>query len=168
VNISGLSTYRPQDHANVILLEIETDEGLIGLGETFFGAAAVETHLHEVVAPYLIGKDPTQLERHAKALKRHLGFRDSGVEMRAFSAVDIACWDLLGQASGQPLHNLLGGRTRDSVRTYNTCAGYDYVSSGSPKWGVTPEASDRPYEDLQAFLSDAGALALSLREQGWA
>ena len=44
--------------------------------------------------------------------------------MRAISALDIALWDILGQAAGQPIYNLLGGRVRDSIRTYNTCASY--------------------------------------------
>ena len=49
----------------------------------------------------------------------------AGTEMRAISAIDIALWDLLGKATGQPIYKLLGGASRQSIRIYNTC--YDRV-----------------------------------------
>ena len=47
-----------------------------------------------------------------------------GAEMRAISALDVALWDLLGQIAGQPIYNMLGGRSRDRIRVYNTCVGF--------------------------------------------
>src|SRR5918997_1100060 len=73
----------------------------------------------------------------------YLGFRSTGVETRAASAVDIALWDLWGKATGQPVVQLLGGRTRERIRTYNTCAGYRYIRDTRlqqvENWGVGKE-----------------------------
>jgi L-alanine-DL-glutamate epimerase-like enolase superfamily enzyme len=154
-----------------IWLHIHTDEGLIGLGETFFGPRAVEAHIHETVAPLLLGKPALQMDRHGRTLQnQYLGFSGSGVEMRAASAVDIALWDLFGQAVGKPLYECLGGLSHDKVRIYNTCAGYRYIrAEGGQKtgnWGVDAASAAGPYEDLDAFLNRADELAQSLLEQG--
>ena len=98
----------------------------------------------------------------------YVGYTGSGAEMRGFSGVDIALWDLWGQATNQPIHQLLGGAARDEIRVYNTCAGYQYVRSdpnqGTHNFGL--DSKEGPYEDLQWFLNDAGTLAQSLLEQG--
>ena len=106
---------------------MRTDEGVHGLGETFMGAAAVEAYVHESAAPKLIGRDPIQIEAINRSLINYLGWRGTGVETRGNSAIDIALWDLLGQATGRPIHALLGGASRPAIRIYNTCAGYRYI-----------------------------------------
>ena len=168
VKITSLETIRLAEFANLIWVRLHTDEGLIGLGETFMGAAAVEAYLHETVAPKLIGRDPLQIEAINRDLLGYLGWRGAGVETRGNSAVDIALWDLFGKALGVPVSVALGGKSRDTVRTYNTCAGYRYVrdvrAQAVTNWGVGK--AEGPYEDLDAFLNDAGDLAHSLLEQG--
>ncbi len=168
MKVTKVETIWLDEFPNVIWIQVHTDEGLVGLGETFFGSKAVEAYIHESVAPYLIGKDPLQIDLHAKSLYGYVGYRSSGVEMRGNSALDIALWDLLGKASGQPIYQLLGGKSRESIRTYNTCAGYRYVRSRPTQavkyWGLGN--NDGPYEDLDAFLNRADELALSLMEQG--
>jgi L-alanine-DL-glutamate epimerase-like enolase superfamily enzyme len=141
---------------------------LIGLGETFRGADAVATYLHREVAPILVGRDPLEIDAISKTLtETYVGFRSSGVEMRAASAVDIALWDLFGKAVGQPVHQLLGGLSRPRIRTYNTCAGYTYNKSGARRYiGDRDTPAEGPYEDQIAFTRDAGALAQSLLEEG--
>jgi len=170
MNVTKLETIRLDEFPNLVWVHVHTDEGLVGLGETFFGAQAVEAYLHETVAPYLIGKDPLQIDRHARALYGYLGYRSSGVELRGNSAIDIALWDLFGKATNQPIYQLLGGLTREKIRIYNTCAGYRYVRSRPAQlvdnWGLPTAAAEGPYEDLDAFLHRADELALSLREQG--
>ena len=59
---------------NLLLVEIKTDEGSVGLGETFYGPASAEAHIHEIIAPYLLGKDPLNIELHQKNLIGYTGF----------------------------------------------------------------------------------------------
>jgi galactonate dehydratase len=53
-----VDTLRLGEFPNILFVLIYTDEGLVGLGETFFGARAVEAYVHETIAPYLLGQDP--------------------------------------------------------------------------------------------------------------
>lgn len=168
MKITRLETIRLGEFPNILWVRVHTDQGLVGLGETFMGAAAVEAYLHEWAAPRLVGKDPMAIEARNRDLTGYLGWRGSGVETRGNSAVDIALWDIFGQATGLPLHTALGGASRDAIRVYNTCAGYQYIRSTanqtSSNWGLGN--GNGPYEDLQGFLHHADELAQSLLEQG--
>jgi len=167
--ITGLRTLRIGEHPNLLWVEISTDEGLIGLGESFRGASVVEAMLHDQVAPWLIGRDPCHIEAVSLELMGpYLGFGSSGAEVRAASAVDIALWDLAGQRQGVPVHVAMGGAVRDRIRVYNTCAGYRFNTAGGTRREVG--AGDRPagpYDDQVAFMKDAGGLACSLLEEGY-
>jgi len=168
MKITGLETLRLAEFPNLVWVRLHTDGGLAGVGETSFAAAAVEAYLHEFVAPRVLGRDPLEIERLTRSLTGYLGFRGSGVETRAVSAFDIALWDLYGKVCGQPLYQVLGGASRDAIRTYNTCAGYGYIRDArqqtSANWGIGEKQG--PYEDLDAFLHRADELAQSLLEQG--
>src|SRR5438067_1435916 len=169
MKITAIETVQLDAYRNILWIRLHTDQGLIGLGETFRGADAVASYLHTDVARLILGTDATQIERISKLLlEPSIGFRSSGVEVRAASAVDIALWDLFGKSAGLPLHRLLGGLTRPCIRTYNTCAGYTYNKSGRQRTvqGGTTEASEGAYDDQIAFNSDAGALAKSLLSEG--
>jgi len=168
VKVTSLETVRIDARPNLLWVEIGTDEGLVGLGETFFGARAVEAYLHESVAPQLVGRDPLQIEDVARRLTGYLGFRGSGVETRGNSAVDIALWDLFGKALDRPVWQVLGGRVRERIRTYNTCAGTDYVRKAPRQevanWGLG--GGRQHYDDLDAFLNRADELAHDLLGEG--
>ncbi len=170
MKVSALETLQLAEFPNVLWLRVHTDEGLVGLGETFFGASTVAAYVHETIAPYLLGKDPLQIDRHARQLYGYLGFNSTGAEARGNSALDIALWDIFGKATGQPVYQLLGGLSRDRLRIYNTCAGYRYVRARSVQavdnWGLPEDLSAGPYEDLDAFLNRADELARSLLDQG--
>ena len=127
MKISSVKTIRPNDFPNLIYLHIITDEGIVGLGETFLGAAGVEAHIHEVLAPYLLDKDPLKISMHHELCRGFLGTGGSGTENRARSAIDVALWDILGKDTGKPLVKLLGGGVRDKIQIYNTCAGPNYA-----------------------------------------
>ena len=168
VKITGLETIRVAEFPNLLFVQIHTDTGISGLGETFSGPRAVEAYLHETAAPILLGRDPLEIDRISKALSGYLGYAGSGAEMRGNSAIDIALWDIYGKKSGLPLYQLLGGKARDSIHVYNTCAGYQYVrgSTGqrSDNWGL--DSAQGPYEDLDGFLHRADEVAVSLLDQG--
>ena len=171
MKITQVETIRLGEFPNIIWVRLHTDEGLVGLGETFMGAAAVEAYLHEWVAPKLLGQDPLAIEARNRDITGYLGWRGSGVETRGNSAIDIALWDIFGKAANMPVHTALGGKSRDSIRIYNTCAGYQYVRSATNQttanWGLgNVSNSQGPYEDLEAFLNNAGELAQSLLSEG--
>lgn len=169
MKIVAIETLRTEEFANVIWVRVHTDAGVIGLGETFYGAGAVEAHLHDTLAQRLLGRNPLHIEAiHKDMLNLPMAQASTGVEHRAASAVDIALWDVFGKVCGQPVHQMLGGLCRDRQRIYNTCAGYRYVRSTNIKpvsnWNL--DANEGPYEDLVGFMTRADAVAESLLEQG--
>lgn len=166
--VSAIETIRVEEFPNLLWVRVIADDGSDGLGETFYGPGAAEAHIHDIIAPYLLGKDPHRIEQHQRHLTGYVGFSGAGAEMRGRSAVDIALWDLFAKSKDMPLHQALGGAVRDSIRVYNTCAGTRYVQNrptqGTDNFGL--DASSDGYEDLDAFLNRADELASSLLEMG--
>src|SRR5439155_1955988 len=72
MKITRVDTLRLDEFPSLVYVLVYTDEGLVGLGETFFFADAVEAHLH-AVAGYLVGQDPSRIETHARALRGYVG-----------------------------------------------------------------------------------------------
>src|SRR5690606_34547214 len=100
MKITAIETVRLGDYANILWVRLHTDAGIVGLGETFRGAEAVETFLHTAIAAQILGRDARRIDGLSKLLTEpYVGFRSSGVEMRAASAVDIALWDIAGKAA---------------------------------------------------------------------
>src|SRR5205823_2772414 len=94
MKITSVATISLKDFPNLVWVTVETDEGLTGIGETFFGPEAVAAYVHESAAPYLLGKDPLQIELHWRELYGYyLRFRGLGAETRGASAIDVALWD---------------------------------------------------------------------------
>ena len=167
--ITALRTIRIAERPNLIWVEVETDEGLTGLGESFRGTQAVEAAVHELVAPLVLGQDSRRIEAISRTLLTpYLGFHGASAEVRAASAIDIALWDLKGQRHGVPIHEALGGASRLEIRAYNTCAGYAYNTATSKRREIgSGDAALGPYDDQIAFMRDAGALAESLLSEGY-
>ena len=101
-----------------LFVKIITDTGISGIGEVgawgFIDAAA---ECLKKFRGYLVGKDPFQIEHHNQYMYRSMYFRGA-ILMSAISAIDIALWDIKGKALGVPVYELLGGRTRDKVRSH--------------------------------------------------
>ena len=170
MKITQLDTLRLTAEPRLLILRVHTDSGIIGLGETYDSPAAVAQYIHADVAKHLIGADPRDIDRHWHTLYRapRLALGKS-VEIRALSAVDVALWDILGQSLDVPIYRLLGGLSRERIAVYNTCAGYRYSGHERGGYHATAQAgnSQRPYEDLYAFLHHADQLAHSLLAEGY-
>ena len=170
--ITALETIRIAEFPQLLWLHVHTDQHLTGLGETFFSPSAVEAYLHDDLAPRLIGRDPLAIDAISRDLVPYLGFRSTGVEARAASAIDLALWDLFGKSVNRSVVQMLGGRTRDRIRTYNTCAGSNYMRRAEPQstanWGIASSDANAitGFDDLNAFLTRPADLAESLLAQG--
>ena len=130
----------PTDTREFVTLELGTDQGLTGIGLTFFGGALTPALKAAVdgLAGLLIGDDPTQTEAiAAKARRAAGGSGPGGLFTLALSAIDIACWDLKGKALGRSVAALLGG-LRARVPTYASGAlmrphPIDYLAKAGPR-----------------------------------
>ena len=91
MKITQIETIQVEEFSRITWVQIHTDGGYTGLGETFFGARAVTGAIHEIFSPMLIGKDPLNIERHWRDMfDMANAFGYAGAEMRAISAIDIA------------------------------------------------------------------------------
>jgi D-galactarolactone cycloisomerase len=105
------------------LVQIETDEGITGIGSCSGNGELIEVIIDKVLTPLLIGMDPTEIDAiWDKAYFRggHKEFGTRGVGVVTMSGIDIALWDILGKVRGVPLHDLLGGKVREKVPVYAT------------------------------------------------
>src|SRR5579872_648725 len=108
---------RPEDCVHT-LVAVHTDEGIVGLGSVFTNDALVRAAL-AVLEPLYRGENPIEPERVTEKLHQNTFWLGRGGSItHAISGIDIALWDILGKATGQPVGRLLGGRYRERVRPY--------------------------------------------------
>lgn len=99
--------------------EIETDTGLVGIGNAALAPRITKAIIDEYLAPLVIGQDPWDFEYLWQRMYRSThAWGRKGIGMVAISAVDIAIWDILGKAAGKPVFKLLGGRTKEQIPVY--------------------------------------------------
>src|SRR5260370_24043492 len=104
---------------NYLFIRLRTDTGLTGLGEASleWQEKTVQTLLHEWVEGRVLGPDPFDIEAVISGLIRDQ-YQGGATVMTAISGVEIAMWDLIGKACGQPIYKLLGGRCHDVIPAY--------------------------------------------------
>jgi galactonate dehydratase len=101
-----------------LFVEVETDNGLVGLGESgAWGYLEASGKAVELFGEYLLGEDPLRIEHHWQYMYRSTHFRGAAI-MGAISAIDVALWDIAGQYYQAPVYQLLGGKCRDKARVY--------------------------------------------------
>src|SRR5919112_656794 len=107
-----------------LFLKIETDEGITGWGEPVIEgkAATVRTAVDELMEA-IIGKNPMNIEDHWNVMYRSGFYRGGPILMSAIAGIDQALWDIKGKYHNAPVHQLLGGKTRDSIKVYSWIGG---------------------------------------------
>ena len=105
---------------NLTFVELATDEGLTGVGEVrMLGHTdALLGYLAEAEDRYIVGADPFAIEALVQRMYRGDYARAGEIAMSAIACVELACWDIVGQALRQPVHRLLGGAVRDRIPAY--------------------------------------------------
>lgn len=168
MKITGLETIYLPDYPSILFVAVHTDAGLTGYADTCYMPEAVASYVHQFAAPMLLGHDPLAIELHWRRLYEVIAHTvGKGAELRGLSALDVCLWDILGQAAGMPVWQVLGGAVRDRIRTYNTCGGPSYgrAARGSVGYGTAGAAG--AYEDLAGFMERPGELAQELLAEGF-
>ena len=143
-----------------LLIEVETDDGIIGWGESGSGtlSRAGAVFVEDVLAPLVVGEDPFNLDaiaqKVATTLDRAGWTGDFG--MQAWSGLEVALWDVMGKAVGRPVSQLLGGRVRDRVMAYAT--GLYYVPTA-------PDPTAARQQEAHGYL-EAGFRAMKMKIGG--
>lgn len=105
-----------------IFVKLVTDDGIVGYGEAYAGSFhpdVVAAMLADVAERHLVGHDPRDVERFWRsAYGRGFSLRPDPSLVATMSALEIACWDIVGKAVGQPVYRLLGGQLHERLRTY--------------------------------------------------
>ena len=105
---------------NITFVKVETDEGLVGVADArvLNRTEAVIGYLKEAVPRYVLGSDPFNIEQLVHRMYIEDFGRAGELVMTGIALVEIACWDIVGQALGQPVYRLLGGAVRDKIKAY--------------------------------------------------
>ena len=149
MKITAIESLQWAEYPRLMVVQVHTDSGLVGLGETVDKVPGAKGALHGTIAPLVLGQDPLDIEGLWRFVMDNIMYHGyAGAELRALSAVEVALWDIMGKHYGAPLYHLLGGKTRSRVPTYNTCIGFGAV------------------QDYVCWHNDAGALAKSLLADG--
>jgi galactonate dehydratase len=175
MKITNVTTYLVGNAwKNWLFVRVDTDEGIHGVGEGSLNgfSATVETAVHELRDAY-IGLDPSQVELLLQRMVRDVYTEGGQIHMAAVSAIEVACWDIVGKSLGKPVHELLGGKVRDRVRVYangwyrtdrtpetfaaaaRDVAGRGYTALKFDPFGGAWRVQERREEDLSIAIVEA-------------
>ena len=159
MKITHLSTAVVEANFDWVLVKIETDEGICGYGEAFFGPGI--TAIIREYSSLLVGEDPTSIDQTLRRLRVTSTYALAGLAMQAIGGIETALLDVLGKRYKMPIWQLLGGKYRDRVTIYADCHG-----------GEALESIDRLLVPrIPRWLQDEAAVTsrpvVSLKHHGW-
>lgn len=136
--------------SEILVVEVETKDGIVGLGEGFcrISAGLHAAFVDQLLAPRLIGQDARDRRALWKLMRKTISGQPGGQIVEAMAAIDIALWDVVGHATGQPVHRLLGGMGRTEVNAY----------ASSVTW-----SDDRTVEEEIALVLEAGYKEIKIK-----
>ena len=150
---------------NLTIVEVQTDEGVTGLGEVRMlnHTDALHGYLAEAVPRHVRGSDPFDVESLVHRMMRLDYARAGEVAMSALATVEIACWDIQGKALGLPVYKLLGGAVRDRIKAYAN--GWYQVERTPEEFHAAARAVvERGYRGLKVDPFGAGMFDLDAEE----
>jgi L-alanine-DL-glutamate epimerase-like enolase superfamily enzyme len=134
-----------------VLLEVTTDQGLVGLGEApAYPSTDIVLSVLRSIEPLVLGEDPFAIERLVKRIHLVGTWHHVKATSPGIAAVEMACWDIVGKACGQPLVNLFGGRVRDGVEFF-------YYVSQKPPDEVAADGRRGAEQGFRCFYLKVGA-----------
>lgn len=162
-----------------IFVQVETDEGVVGLGDaTNWPNGEIIVKAIHSLKPVVIGESPFDIEKLWKRMywaNIPLGY--GGVQVSALCGIESACWDIVGQVTGQPIYNLLGGRVRDKLRLFAIAERNIPIKGetreervlSAAQWAVDQgytaiKYSPKGRELTPRYIREAGELGLALRQ----
>jgi galactonate dehydratase len=135
-------------------VRLHTDTGIIGTGETYPGINGELGALKDLSKRFLLGKDARDIDGIWQNIYQYMSMRNAGgSDMRILSAINMAQLDVLGKSMGLPLYRLLGGKTRQSVKVYNTTTDY---------WAINNMKMGQDTEKIVKFLLDRNITGMKI------
>ena len=151
---------------NLIFLKVHTDEGLVGIGECTLQnrEEGVLGYLGGAVRRHVLGSDPFDIEDLWLRMYRNEFWRGGAIATTVMSGIEVACWDIIGKAVGQPVWRLLGGRCHERVKAY---ANAWYTVERTPQEFArrVKVVLEKGYKALKVDPFGPGAMELSRAEQ---
>ncbi len=147
-----------------LLVEVETDSGIVGIGEAGLGGGVTADVIGKVLAPLLIGQDPLMIEAHWQKMFAHTRqFGRRGVVMHAMSGIDIALWDIAGKVAKLPVYKLLGA-CRDRVEAYASGGFYQEGKSADALAGEAEGYRARGFKGMKMKVGRNPSTQTHLRQ----
>ena len=150
---------------NLTIVEVQTDEGVTGLGEVRMlnHTDALLGYLNEALPNHIIGSDPFDIESLVHRMSKLDYGRSGEIAMSAVATIEIACWDIKGKVLGLPVYKLLGGAVRDRIKAYAN--GWYQVERTPEEFSAAARrVTDRGYRALKLDPFGAGMFELDANE----
>jgi galactonate dehydratase len=151
---------------NLTFVKVETDDGLEGVGEVRVvnRTDAVLGYLQEAVPRYVLGEDPFNVEKIVHRMTIEDFMRGNDLVMSGIATIEMACWDIMGKALGQPVYRLLGGAVRDKIKAYAN-GWYTVERTAQEFYAAARRVVDRGYQALKLDPFGAGFYELDIHEK---